>query len=186
MMRKFTVLAALIAANPAFAASGPFFSPANTDFVVTVAFICFIGVLVYFGVPAMLTGMLDKRSEGIQKDLNDARALHEEAKTILASYERKQREVQEQADRIVAQAKEEANIAAAQAREDLKASIARRVRAAEEQIASAEAHAVKEVRDSAISIAIKAANQVMAAQMTATEANKMIDDSIKEIDAKLH
>jgi F-type H+-transporting ATPase subunit b len=173
-------------AGPAFAAKGPFFSLQNSNFVVLVAFILFIAVLLYFKVPTLLGGMLDKRAAGIKSELDEARALREEAQTMLASYERKQKEVQEQADRIVAHAKEEAAAAAAKAKEDLKVSIARRLKAAEEQIASAEAGAVREVRDSAVTIAIAAAKQVIAEQLSAKEANKLIDDSIKDVEAKLH
>ncbi|MDU8912926.1 F0F1 ATP synthase subunit B [Aestuariicoccus sp. MJ-SS9] len=179
-----TALTAL--AGPALAASGPFFSLGNTDFVVLLGFLLFLAVLVYFKVPGLLGGMLDKRAEGIRSELDDARALREEAQTLLASYERKQNEVQEQADRIVAHAKEESQIAADQAKEDLKASIARRLAAAEGQIASAEAAAVKEVRDQAAAVAIKAAKSVIAKQMTATDANKLIDEAITEVGAKLH
>lgn len=185
-MRKLATLAALTAASPAFAASGPFFSLGNTDFVVTLAFLLFVGVLLYAKVPGMLSGMLDKRAEGIQGELDEARALREEAQTLLASYERKQQEVKEQADRIVAHAKEEAGIAAEAAKEDLKSAIARRLAAAEDQIASAEASAVKEVRDQAVTVAVAAANDVIAKQMTAAEGNKLIDAAIAEVEAKLH
>ena len=185
-MRKLATLIALTAATPAFAASGPFFSLKNTDFIVLLAFILFILVLFYFKVPSLLGGMLDKRAEGIQSELDEARALREEAQTILASYERKQKEVQEQADRIVAQAKEEALAAAEQAKVDLQASIARRLTAVEDQIASAQASAVKEVRDQAITVAVAAADEVIAKGMTATDGNKLIDAAIAEVDAKLH
>ena len=76
--------------------------------------------------------------------------------------------------------------AAELAKEELKASIARRLAAAEDQIASAEANAVKEVRDQAITIAVGAANDVIAKQMTAAQGNKLIEDAIAEVDAKLH
>ena len=46
--------------------------------------------------------MLDSRRDGSSPRSNEARALREEAQTLLASYERKQKEVQAQADRIVA------------------------------------------------------------------------------------
>jgi F-type H+-transporting ATPase subunit b len=49
-----------------------------------------------------------------------ARALREEAKSVLASYERKQKEVAEQTERIISTAKEEAMAAAKQAKADLK------------------------------------------------------------------
>lgn len=173
-------------ASPALAASGPFFSLGNTDFVVTLGFLVFIGVLFYFKVPGMIGGALDNRAQGIQSELDEARALREEAQTLLASYERKQKEVQDQAAAIVAAAKEDAALAAEQAKVDLEVSIARRLAAAQDQIASAEASAVKEVRDQAITIAISAANEVIAKQMTAAQGNKLIDAAINEVDAKLH
>jgi F-type H+-transporting ATPase subunit b len=169
-MRKIATLIALTAASPSFAASGPFFSLANTNFVVLISFLLFLAILAYLKVPALLGGMLDKRAQGIADELEEARALREEAQSILASYERKAREVQEQADRIVAHAKSEAEAAAVQAREELKKSVARRLAAAEDQIASAEAAAVREVRDRAVD----------------ADGDKLIDAAIGEVNAKLH
>ena len=174
------------ASSPAFAASGPFFSLGNTDFVVLLGFIVFIAVLFYFKVPGLIGGLLDKRAEGIRSDLEEAKALREEAQTLLASYERKQKEVQEQAGRIVESAKEEAARAAETAKAEIAASVARRLSAAEDQIASAEAAAVREIRDRAISVAVGAAQQVIADQMTAAQGNKLIDEAIATVDAKLN
>ncbi|MFT5871097.1 MAG: F-type H+-transporting ATPase subunit b, partial [Paracoccaceae bacterium] len=92
----------------------------------------------------------------------------------------------EQSARIVAAAREDAAAAAEQAKEDLKASVARRLQAALDQIASAEAGAVKEVRDTAISVAVAVAAEVLAKQMSATGANQLIDAAISEVEAKLH
>ncbi|WP_435141006.1 F0F1 ATP synthase subunit B [Pseudopelagicola sp. nBUS_19] len=185
-MRILAIFGALIVASPAFAASGPFFSLGNTNFIVTLAFILFIAVLFYFKVPSLLGGMLDQRAEGIQSELDEARSLREEAQTVLASYERKHKEVQAQADRIVAHAKEEAASAAEIAKQDLAESIARRLSAAEDQILSAQASAVKEVRDQAVVVAIAAARDVIAKQLTTADANKLIEAGISEVDAKLH
>jgi len=184
-MKKLTILLASVA-TPTFAASGPFFSMQNPEFMVLVGFILFLALLAYLKVPGLLGGMLDKRSDGIKSELNEAKALHEEAQTILASYERKQKEVQEQANRIVEAAKAEAQNAAAEAKEDLKHSIKRRLAAAEDQIVSAQASAVKEVRDSAIVVAVAAANDVIASQMSAASGNALIEDAIKDVADKLH
>jgi F-type H+-transporting ATPase subunit b len=186
MRLTFSVLIAGLVASPAFAAGGAFFSLANTDFIVLLGFLVFLGVLLYFKVPSLLFGMLDKRADGIQSELDEARALREEAQTLLASYERKQQEVKDQADRIVTAAKAEANEAADQARADLDKSIVRRLAAAEDQIASAKAAAIKEVRDQAIVIAIAAAKDVIAKKMTAADGNALIDSAIADVDAKLH
>ena len=184
-MKKIAAVLA-VAASPAFAASGPFFSLHNTNFVVLLAFIVFIGILLYAKAPAKIAGLLDARAVQIKSELDEARALREEAKALLASYERKQKEVIEQSNRIVASAKEEAMAAAAQAKADLQVSIARRVAAAEDQIASAEQSAIRAVKDQAISVAVAAAGDVLAKQMTAEGAAASIDAAIAQVDAKLH
>ena len=184
-MKKLSTLF-IIAATPALAASGPFFSMKNTDFVVMIGFILSVGLLVYLKVPGLVGGMLDKRAEGIKSELDEAKALREEAQTLLASYERKQKEVQQQADRIVEAAKTEAQNVAAEAKDDLKESIKRRLAAAEEQIVSAQDSAVKEIRDSAIVVAVAAANDVIASKLSAADGNALIEDAIKDVAAKLH
>ena len=176
-----------LAATPALAAGDkPFFSLANTDFVVVVAFLIFIGILVYYKVPGLVGGVLDKRAESIKAELDEAKALREEAQSLLASYERKQKEVQEQASRIVAAAKEEAQNAATAAKEDIAKSITRRLAGAEDQIASAQASAIKAVRDQAIAVAVAVAKDVMAKQMDAKAAGALIDSSIATVGEKLH
>ncbi len=180
------ILALIVAAGPAMAATGPFISLNNTNFVVLIAFLVFVGVLVYMGVPGKLTGMLDARAVQIKADLEEARNLREEAKTILASYERKQREVQEQSDRIVAGAREEAMAAAKQAKADLKTAIARRLAAAQDQIASAEAAALRQVRERAVSVAVAVAGDVLAKQMTAETSALSIDAAIVQVENRLH
>ena len=184
-MNRLALLLTLVA-SPALAASGPFFSLGNTDFVVLLGFLTFIGILVYLKVPAKLAGMLDARAVAIKSDLDEARALREEAKSILATYERRQKEVQEQADRIVASAKEAAMLAAAQAKADLKASISRRLAAATDQITSAEAAAIRQVREQAVSVAIAAAGDLLAKQMTAEAASATIDDAIVQVAERMH
>lgn len=178
--------ALVLTASPAMAASGPFFSLQNSNFVVLIAFLVFVGILLYAKVPGRIGGMLDNRAAQIKAELEEARSLREEAKALLASYEKKQKDVQDQADQIVAAAKREAKAAADQAKEDLKTSIARRLVAAEEQIAAAEKGAIREVREKAISIAVAAAGEVLSKQMTAEGAAASIDAAIAQVDAKLH
>jgi len=185
-MRIFTTALFATVASPAFAAGDVFFSLKNTDFVVVIAFLIFIGILLYYKVPTKVGEMLDSRANTIKSDLEEAKALREEAQSLLASYERKQKEVQEQADRIVATAKEEATNAAEAAKGDIAASIARRLAGAEDKIASAQAAAVKDVRDRAIQVAVAAAKSVVAGQMDAKGANGLIDDAIAVVGEKLH
>lgn len=184
-MKRLSLLLSLFA-SPALAASGPFFSLRNTDFVVLLGFLVFVGLLVYLKVPAKLMGMLDARAATIKAELDEARALREEAKSILATYERRQKEVQEQAERIVASARDEALAAAEQAKAELQRAITRRMAAATDQIASAEASAIRQVREQAVTVAIAAAGDVLSRQMTAEAAATSIDEAIAQVEARMH
>jgi len=183
---RYAALPLALLATPAAAASGPFFSLGNTDFVVLLGFLVFIGIVLYFKVPQRLSGMLDDRAHGIRRDLDEARAIREEAATLLASYERKTREARDQADDIVANAKTEAQGAADQARADLDANVKRRLATADEQIGSARDAAIREVRDRAIAVATDVAAEVVAAQLSAQQRDALIDRSIETVQAKLH
>jgi F-type H+-transporting ATPase subunit b len=192
-MKKTLLSAALLAlaAVPAAAATyNPFalefYKLTNTNFIVLIAFLIFLGILVYYKVPGMIGAMLDRRAAQIRADLDEARSLREEAQTLLASFQRKQDEVKAQADRIVVHARQEAEEAAATAKADLARSIERRIKAAEDQIASAEASALREVKDRAAAIAVAAAGDVIAKAMTAKDAGRLIDDAIATVEAKLH
>lgn len=186
MKRLSTALLMALAATPALAEEEAFFTLRSTEFVVMIAFLLFIGVLIYFKVPGHLGGLLDKRAAGIRADLDQAKSLHEDAKALLQSYERKHQEVQAQAGEIVEGARREALAAAEQAKLDLKASIERRLQAAHDQIASAEASAVREVRDRAVSVAVAAAGDVIAKQMSAADKGKLVDSAIMDVQAKLN
>jgi F-type H+-transporting ATPase subunit b len=158
----------------------------DTYFVVLVAFVVFAGLLAYVRVDKLLFATLDQRAAKIKAELEEARRLREEAQRLLSTFERKQGEVGAQTAAIIAQAEEDAKLAAAQAKADLAASMERRIRAAEEQIASAEKAAIKEVKDRAVTIAVAAAREVIAARLPAEARADMVDAAISEVGAKLH
>jgi F-type H+-transporting ATPase subunit b len=158
----------------------------NTEIVVGIGFVIFVAVLIYYRVPAMIARKLDERAVRIRAELDEARALRDEAQSLLASYERRQREVKNQAEDIVTAAKAEAEKAAAAAKEDIRRSVARRMQTATEQIAAAEQAAVRQIKDRAVAIAVAAAADVLRGGIKAEDGNRLIDASIEEVGAKLH
>lgn len=158
----------------------------NTNIVVGIGFVLFVGVLLYYNVPGMITAKLDERSVKIKRDLDEARALRDEAQTLLAGFERKQKEVQGQADDIVAAARAESERAAVVAKEDIRRSMERRLATATEQIAAAEKAAIRQIKDRAVTVAVAAAADVISRNMQAQDADALIDASIAEVGAKLH
>ena len=158
----------------------------DSHFVVTISFVLFVGLLAYLGVHKFLARALDDRSDRIRAQLDEVRRLREEAQATFAEFERKHREVEGQAGEIIEHAKLEAEQAAEIAKADLAASIERRLKGADEQIAMAEANAVREVRDRAVQVAVAAAADVMASRLTADKASALIDDSIRSVGERMH
>ena len=90
------------------------------------------------------------------------------------------------ADQIVANAKRESSLEAEKAKAELKLSIARRLKAAEDQIASAEADAVRAVRDRAIQTAVAAATEILGKQASAADRSAGIDKAIADVATRLN
>ena len=62
---------------------------------VAISTVSFVGIIVYLGVPSKIATALDSRADDIRKELEEARKLREEAQTILADYQKKQREAEQ-------------------------------------------------------------------------------------------
>ena len=156
------------------------------EFWVAVSFFGFILLIIYFKVPGMVTKALDNRADAIRQELEEARRLREEAQAMLAEYERKQRDTEKEVESIILLAKQEAETLAAETRKNLKDSLERRASLAEDKIARAEEQALGEVRATAVTVAIAAAEQIIAKKMTPAASKKLLDQSIKDLKAKLN
>src|ERR1017187_3909816 len=111
----------------------------DAEFWVAVAFVVFLGGLVYFGVHEMMVKYIDQRRKRIRAELDEARRLKEEAQALLAQYQRKQREAEQEAAAIIAGARAEAERLTIEAKAKIEDYVGRRTKMAEAKIAQAEA-----------------------------------------------
>jgi len=150
-----------------------------------IALVIFIGLLIYLGVHKTIAKMLDERIRKIEVDLAEAEQLRKEAKALLDDYARRREEAQKEAQSIVDAAREEAFRLTAEAKESLDAMVARREKAVNDKIAQAEAQAIAEVRARSADLAVEAARVVLTRQM-ATKGAALVEQSIKDVAAKLN
>ncbi len=143
-------------------------------------------VIVWKPVRNTILGALDKRAERIKHDLEEAERLREEAQSALASFQRRQRESLQEAERIVAHAREEAERIRVQANAALEQDLKRREEAALERIRHAEQMAAAEIRSTAVDVAVAAARRLIAGQIDRGKANLLINTSIKGLEDRLH
>ena len=158
----------------------------EAEFWVAVAFVIFVGILIYVGVPKMLLSALDDRGKRVQADLNEARRLKEEAQKLLAEYQSKQRQADTEAAGIIAGAKAEAERIAVESKTKMEEFIARRTKMAESKIAQAEAQAVADVRAAAADAAVTAAEKILTESVKGKVADDLLARGIGDVKAKLN
>lgn len=158
----------------------------DATFWALIGLILFLALMIYIKVPGKIAEGLDKRSDDIRTELEEARRLREEAQALLAEYQRKQREAEREAEDIVSQAQREAKAMAAEAKAKLEAYVTRRQKQAEDKIALAEAQAVQDVRTRSVDVAIQAAEIIIADKVSGKLADELIGKSIKDVASKLN
>jgi F-type H+-transporting ATPase subunit b len=156
----------------------------DPTFWTAIAFVIFI-VALFKPVKKALMAGLDSRIEQIRAEVEEAQRLREEAQTLLASYQRKQREAAQEAEDIVNQAKEDAALHRAEARKSMEEMLRRQEALAIGKIAQAEAAAVQEVREVAIDLAIAATEKILAEKVRGELSDRIVEKAIGELPQKL-
>lgn len=158
----------------------------EAEFWVAVAFLLFVGVLIYTGAHTKIFSALDNRSARIKSELDEARKLRDEAAKLLADYQRKGQQAESEAQEIIAGAKAEAERLAADAKVKIEEFVSRRTKMAEVKIAQAEAQAAADVRGAAADAAVAAAERILAQQAKGPLAGELIAKGIEDVRKKLN
>ena len=181
-----STLVSLFCFNPCFAASdAPMFSLANTDFVVAIAFVIFVGVLIYFKVPRVIANLLDNRAETIRSEIDEAHKLLEEAKTLLAKLEREHKENIAKGQDIIQDAKLTSKKILEDSKSEIKDAVARKLAMAERQIKINEKEVINAIRGDLIDAAFKAAQEQIEKKVDLKLSNSVVEESIDEIGSRL-
>ncbi len=144
---------------------------------VAIAFVLFV---VLFGARLWkaLTAILDGRAVAIRTELDEVARLRHEAEAMLRTATAERDAAAGEAAALLAGAQAEAARVTEQARTDAQAAGARRERLAMDRISAAEKAAVAEVRAAAIDVATRAAQQVIARDLTAEADAALVDRAI--------
>jgi|SRR5690606_1213130 len=158
----------------------------DATFWAFISLILFLALIAYLKVPGMVARSLDQRADRIRRELEDARALREEAQQLLAEYQRKRHEAEQEAAELVTAAKREAEGIIADAKASTEEYVTRRTKLAEQKIAQAERDAVNEVRARAVDVAVAAASKILSDKVDSPVSGTLFDESITQLKAKLN
>jgi F-type H+-transporting ATPase subunit b len=157
----------------------------NPETWVAVAFVLFV-VLLGKILWTKVTELLDKRSAAIAKALADAERLRSEALAARAAAEQTLAQATAEAEGIVGHAREEVSRMQARAATSLQHQIALREQQALDRIAQSEAAASKQVRDTAVDVALNATRSLLREQVGSGKSQDQVDQAIAELPRRLH
>lgn len=149
----------------------------DTSHVVALGFVVFIA-LVFKPVGRMIVQGLDSRSEKIDKELDQAKKLKEEAQALLTEYQKNQQSALEKADEIISKAEENAKSMIDFAHKELEIAINKRIEIAMKKVENLEATALNEIREQAVEDAIKIVFDKIDDKIDSTVSDQLIATSI--------
>ena len=157
----------------------------NTDFVVLISFLIFVGVLVYFKVPSMVGAFLDKRSNDIQNEIEKAGEILEDAKKILSSIEADHIRTSETIRQMVQTAKSRAGDEEEKAKKNIEELMKNKLISAEGQVMSNERKILDEIEDRAIDLSIEKVKVKLSQSLSSSDYDNQFNASIQSIEKGL-
>jgi F-type H+-transporting ATPase subunit b len=130
-------------------------------------------------------GALDARGQRIRQEIDEAQRLHEEAKALLARYQRQLHEGENLATEILERADSERTRLEARMRADYDSMVERRTQQALERIEQEEVRAMQEVRARAADLAARTTRRLIADRLDEAQSHRLLDGAIDEVQRKL-
>ena len=167
------------------AGSKKMFSLDNTDFVVLISFLIFVGVLIYFKVPSIIAEFLDRRSDNIQNEIEKASEILEEAKKILSSIESDHIKTTETIKQMVTTAEARAREEEERAKKHIEELMKNKLMSAEGQVKSNERKILREIELRSIDLSIEKVKVSLSKSLSEIDYEKHFDSSIKSVEKGL-
>lgn len=158
----------------------------DASFFVALAFVLVILGFLKLKLPKKAMTALDTRSAAIKAELDEARNLRDEARSLLADYEQRLKAAEKEAAQLIEQAREDAKRITEEAGMAMQARLEQRTQRAGEKIARAETQLVQEVRQATTRLAVEAAATLIAEAGSQELNDKLIAQTLKAVEKNFH
>ena len=151
----------------------------DATFWIAISFFIFFGVLVYLKVPQKINNFLTGKINEIQKELEEAEKLKEEAKKFLADCENKIDKSQKESKEIINAAKNESEKAIIEKTKKFHQIMEERKKSTEQKIAQLKENALKDIKNISVKISIEAVENLI---KNSIDKNKLENLYIKSLE----
>ncbi len=152
----------------------------DATFWVTISFIIFIGILIYFKIPQKVKQVLEQNISNIKNQISEAETLKEDAKNILIEQEKKISNSQKEVQDMISKASEEAERNVIKTNREFHDLMENRKKNAEERIKQLKNQAVKDIKNASVKIAISSVEKLIKNSLDKSKLDKIYNSSIEE------
>ena len=157
----------------------------DATFWVSISFLIFIGVLIYFKIPQKVVNALNESIDSIKSEVDNAESLKEESKNILSEYEKKISNAKNEVKEMIEAAMEEADKTVLKTNEDLHAQMENRKKNTEDRIKQMKNQALKDIKNASVKISIQAVEVLLKNSLDKNKLNKIFEASIEDTKSAL-
>ena len=152
----------------------------DATFWVTISFLIFLGILIYFKIPQKVKETLEKNILSIKNQISEAEKLKEDAKNILIEHERKISDSKNEVKNLINKANEEAEKNMVKTNREFHNLMENKKKNAEERIKQLKNQAEKDIKNASVKIGIESVEKLIKNSLDKSKLDKIYSSSIEE------
>ena len=152
----------------------------DATFWVTISFLIFLGILIYFKIPKKIKQTLEQNISNIKNQIIEAEKLKEDAKNILTEHEKKISNSKNEVLKMINIANEEAEKNVIRTNNEFHNLMENKKKNAEERIKQLKSQAVKDIKNASVKIAIESVEKLIKNSLDKSKLDKIYTSSIEE------
>ena len=152
----------------------------DATFWVAISFIIFVFVLVYLKIPEKIRNLLNDNINKIKNQIDEAEKLKEEAKNKLSEQENRLAKAKKEIAAMIKQANDDSEKNIIKANDNYHKVIEIRKKNTEEKIRQMKAQAIKEIKNSALYIALESVEKLMLNSLDKNKLDNIFNQSVEE------
>ena len=157
----------------------------DATFWVAVSFVIFFAALVYLKVPQNVNSLLSKMIIDIKNEIDESEKLRSESKKLLDDAQNKLNSAEQEKKKIIDQANIESEKLIKDMSEKFSKSAEIKKNLANIKISQMKDAAIKNIKDTSISIAIDAVKETLSTSMDKSKLDKLIEKNLEEAKVEL-
>ena len=152
----------------------------DATFWVTISFLIFLGILIFFKIPQKVKETLEQNILNIKSQINEAEKLKEDAKNILTEHEKKISNSKKEVQQMINKANEEAEKNIIRTNEEFHKLMDNRKKSAQERINQLKNQAEKDIKNASVEIALESVEKLIKNSIDKSKLDKIYNASIEE------